>query len=124
MNWGYTKDKILVFGENDYVFFDMFLSIIEEFEKVEDVESRMIYTLIMLKELMNEKLVDVYLVSEKKIEEYVYFSVEDIERLGSTISFKWAEINYSLPERDVFFCITTTQRGIECVNNRIFLDKK
>lgn len=34
MLWKDVKDKILVFGEDDYVFADMFISIIKEYDKV------------------------------------------------------------------------------------------
>ena len=31
-NWLYIKDKIIVLGEDDYVFADMFISVISEFK--------------------------------------------------------------------------------------------
>ena len=124
MNWGYIKDKILVFGEDDYVFSDMFFSIIGEFGKVEDIETRTLYAFVMLKELMQEKLITVYRISEKTLEEYVYSSESDIEKLISAISLEWKNIGYSLQGSELFFCVTSTEKGIECVNRKTFLENE
>ncbi|SUX48469.1 hypothetical protein [Chryseobacterium indoltheticum] len=34
MHWKNIKDKVLIFGEDDYVFADMFVSIINEYDKI------------------------------------------------------------------------------------------
>lgn len=60
MNWERIKDKILIFGEDDYIFADMFTSIINEYEKVQNLEDLKFFTYSMLTELMDEKLIKIY----------------------------------------------------------------
>ena len=54
MNWESIKDKILIFGEDDYIFANMFISIINEYEKVQNLEDLKFFTYSMLTELMDE----------------------------------------------------------------------
>src|SRR5690606_4499021 len=122
MTWNYVKDKVLVFGEDDYVFSCMFAGIISEYDKVEGAESEIFYTYIMLKELMDEGLVEVYLIPGNNIEEYIYSSEEDIETFISIIDTRWKEIKYSLT--DFLFAVSSTEKGVECVKNKTFLDEE
>ena len=67
MNWERIKDKILIFGEDDYIFADMFTSIINEYEKVQNLEDLKFFTYSMLTELMDEKLIRISVFSHNPV---------------------------------------------------------
>ena len=118
MNWEYLKDKILVFAEDDYVFADMFISILSEYEndKIEDIK---ISTFKMLQELMNENLIDVFILEnklhkKKKVLDNIFYKYEtkqDIENFIKKIDKEWEFINYRLPEPNELFLIATNEKG-------------
>lgn len=111
MDWNYIKDKILVFGEDDYIFADMMISILDEFDSVVNKESKKIFTLKMLHELMQEKLIDVFYVTEIEFEPYNYDSEDDILKFINKIDLRWSKLNYELPLPNELFWATTTQKG-------------
>jgi hypothetical protein len=111
MDWDYIKDKILVFGEDDYIFADMMISVLGEFDSAVNKESKRIFTLKMLQELMYEKLIDVYYVSETEFESYNYDSDDDISKFIEEIDLRWSKLNYELPLPNELFWATTTQKG-------------
>jgi len=115
MTWEYVKDKVLVFGEDDYVFADIFIAIIQEFDKVEDKETAKLYTHIMLEELLAEKLVTAYLVDSKELVEYDCDSAEKIKSFIKVIDNEWEHIKYTLPQPNQLFWITTTEKGLEYI---------
>ncbi|WP_291287870.1 hypothetical protein [Flavobacterium sp.] len=111
MDWNYIKDKILVFGEDDYIFADMMISILDEFDSVVNKKSKRVFTLKMLHELMQEKLIDVFYVTETEFESYNYDSEDDILNFISEIDLRWSKLNYELPLPNELFWATTTQKG-------------
>ncbi|WP_166923477.1 hypothetical protein [Flavobacterium poyangense] len=111
MDWNYIKDKILVFGEDDYIFANMMISILDEFDSVVNKESKRIFTLKMLHELMEEKLIDVFYVTETEFESYNYDSEDDILKFIGEIDLRWSKLNYELPLPNELFWATTTQKG-------------
>jgi hypothetical protein len=123
MDWNYIKDKILVFGEDDYIFADMMISILDEFDSVVNKESKRIFTLQMLHELMQEKLIDVFYVTETEFESYNYDSEDDILKFIDEIDLRWSKLNYELPLPNELFWATTTQKGKKLIetNNYKFI---
>lgn len=113
-NWLYIKDKIIVLGEDDYVFADMFISVISEF-KNSNKEDLKIYTFKMLQELMIENLIDVFVLkNEKNMVNNMLYKYEneiDIEKFIKNIDKKWALLGYQLPEPSELFWITTSEKG-------------
>lgn len=65
MNWKDIKEKILIFGEEDYVFADMFVAIVNE---LNTKEKKNVHddTLTMLYELLRDRLVDVFILRKEK----------------------------------------------------------
>ena len=127
MDWEYIKDKILVWGEDEYVFSDIFVSIIGENSTNQDLVTT---TYVMLRELMNEKLIDVFVLEnkvymDKKIVDnilYKYETKEDIENFIIKIDKEWTMLNYQLPNPDKLFWLTTTEKGKELIllNDNIY----
>jgi hypothetical protein len=113
-DWSYIKDKIIVLGENDYVFADMFISVISEFENSSKVDLK-IYTFKMLQELMNENLIDVFVLkNEMNIVNNILYKYEnkiDIENFIKNIDIEWAILGYKFPEPNELFWITTNEKG-------------
>ena len=118
MDWKYLKDKILVFGVDDYVFADMFISIISENED-NKIENLKIAIFKMLQELMNENLIDVFVLENKVYMNktvvdnifYKYETEQDIENFVRKVDREWALINYQLPRPNELFWITTNEKG-------------
>ena len=121
--WSYIKDKIIVFGENDYVFADMFISIISEFENINNNDDLKIYTFKMLNELMSENLIDAFTLKNEIIDNeffivnilYKYENKIDIENFIKSIDNEWALLNYNLPEPNQLFWITTNEKGKQLI---------
>lgn len=113
MIWNQVKFVVLAFGEDDYLFADMFISIIGKFNKVDDKESKIIYTFLMLKELMHEGLVEVFFVSETTTDKYEFKASEDIDYFIEKINTEWKELSYELPKPNQLFWITSTEKGLE-----------
>ncbi|SHM97189.1 hypothetical protein [Flavobacterium chilense] len=117
MDWNYIKDKILVFGKDDYIFADMMISILDEFDSVVNKESKRIFTLKMLHELMQEKLIDVFYVTETEFKSYNYDSEDDILKFIGEIDLRWSKLNYELPLPNELFWATTTKQGKKLTQN-------
>lgn len=115
MTWEYVKDKVLIFGEDDYVFADIFIAIIQEFYKVEDKEALKLYAYIMLEELLTEKLIMAYLVSPEELVEYDCDSAEKIKSFIKIIDNEWAGLIYFRPLPNQLFWITTTEKGSDYI---------
>ncbi len=118
-SWSHIKDKIIVFGEDDYVFAAMFISIMSEFENISNNNDLKIYTFKMLNELMNENLIDVFTLKNEIIDNkifvdktlYKYENKIDIENFIKNIDNEWALLNYNFPEPNQLFWITTNKKG-------------
>ena len=118
MLWKDVKDKILVFGEDDYVFADMFISIIKEYDKVINQEDLQVYTFTMLEELMNENLIKIFLLYNDKDGVlqtclYEYSDTEAKVNLINLLNEKWKEIGYRLPNPTELFWLTSDLKIIE-----------
>ena len=112
MNWKYLKDKILVFGEDDYIFSDMFISIVSDYEGCFNDGDKMLYTYKMLREIMSEYLVDVFIVkSNKELIPIIFNNALDIENFIIEIDKGWKKLNYKLPNPDQLFWLTTNSKG-------------
>ena len=110
-DWDEIKKKILSFGEDDYVFADMFVLIINEYENVRTNEDLRIYTIGMLDELMENKLIKIYLLrkDENNIlinEESKYDTFEQKDKLIKIIDESWKALEYRIPNPDELFWIT------------------
>lgn len=118
MNWEYIKDKILVWGEDDYVFSNVFVSIIGEYRH-ETNQDLVTNTYLMLHELMSENLIDVFVLEnkmyiDKKVVDnlfYKYKTKEDIENFIIKIDKEWTLLNYQFPEPNELFWIMTNEKG-------------
>jgi len=119
MTWEYVKDKVLVFGEDDYVFANMFIAIIHELPEVEDKETIKLFTYIMLEQLLAEKLVIAYRVSRQELIEYQCDSTEEIKTFIKGIDDEWAGLKYLLPEPNQLFWITSTEKGVDHIKKLI-----
>lgn len=111
MKWDYIKEKILAFSEGDYVFADMFISIINEYNGVQNQEDLKLYTYAMLKELMDENLIKIYILYLDKMGNlkkniYNYHNEESKKVLINIIDDAWKNKNYSLPLPNELFWIT------------------
>lgn len=110
MHWKNIKDKVLIFGEDDYVFADMFVSIINEYDKIVTNDDLRRYTFKMLEELMDENLIKVYLLNDNakdlQINLYDYSNKQNKMDLISLLDKKWRQINYRLPQPNELFWIT------------------
>lgn len=118
MLWKDVKDKILVFGEDDYVFADMFISIIKEYDKVINQEDLQVYTFTMLEELMNENLIKIFLLYNDKdgvLQTYLYEYSDTKAKvhLINLLNEKWKEITYRLPSPTELFWLTSDLKIIE-----------
>lgn len=114
MEWNYSKDKILVWGEDDYVFADAFVSIISEFNS--DNDHLIVNTFSMLRELISEELISVYILKTQKEEiieliNYHFNDPEDIEEFIKSVNKEWSQINYKLPQPNQLFWISTNEKG-------------
>ena len=114
MEWNYIKDKILVWGEDDYVFADAFVSIISEFNSDNDHLIRNTFS--MLRELISEELISVYILKTQKEEiieliNYHFNDPEDIEEFIKGVNKEWSQINYKLPQPNQLFWISTNEKG-------------
>jgi hypothetical protein len=100
----------------------MMISVLGEFDSIVSKESKIFFTLKILQELMHEKLIDVYYVSETEFESYYYDSDDDISKFIKEIDLRWSKLNYELPLPNELFWATTTQKGKESiqVNNNKF----
>ncbi len=112
MNWERIKDKILIFGEDDYIFADMFISIINEYEKVQNFEDLKFFTYSMLTELMDEKLIKIYVPKIDKgniiqIIEYICNDKKSELEIIKIIDNEWKYIDYKIPQPNELFWITT-----------------
>lgn len=126
MSWEKLKDKILVFGENDYVFADMFISILLENQNnnisVEDIK---ILLFKMLNELMNEKLINVFILKNEEKNgkkmviniSYSYKNINDIENFIGIIDKEWVLLNYKFPKPNELFWVTTSEKGKSIIKN-------
>jgi len=118
MDWNEVKEKILIFGIEDYVFADMFVSIVSELNAKDNIHN----TFSILHELLRERLIDIFLFKKGKNEiiDIIKFSFneeKDIVQLIKKIDEEWKLFNYDLPEPNQLFWVTTTDKGIEVVNN-------
>lgn len=112
MTWKYLKDKVLVFGEDDYIFSDMFISIVSEIEYRCNDENRMLFTYKMLRELMSEKLVDVFIVKpNEQLIPFIFNTAQDIENFLTHIDKEWKKLNYKVPNPDQLFWLTINSKG-------------
>lgn len=121
MNWKDIKEKILIFGEEDYVFADMFVAIVNE---LNTKEKKNVHddTLNMLYELLRDRLVDVFILRKEKKEiidiiKYNINDEKDIIQLLNTINEEWKLFNYDLPQPNQLFWVTTTDKGIGLIDN-------
>ncbi|WP_448606644.1 hypothetical protein [Paenimyroides ceti] len=121
MNWKDIKEKILIFGEEDYVFADMFVAIVNE---LNTKEKKNVHddTLNMLYELLRDRLVDVFILRKEKKEiidiiKYNINDEKDIIQLLKTIKDEWKLFNYDLPQPNQLFWVTTTDKGIGLIDN-------
>lgn len=109
MDWEYIKDKVLVFGEEDYVFIDMIMSIVKEFDNAVNKETTKIYTCLLIEELMRENLIDIFEVEENFLKRMYFTSDTEILTIISEIKKK---ISNDLDFSDIpFMCISTNQNG-------------
>lgn len=106
MNWNYIKDKIQVFGKDDYVFADMFISIIKTFDDIHNKEDIKLYTLKMLQELLKEKSIDFYIAKGFDIIPIKYDSDDEIKEIIRMVDKDWSLIGYRLPEPNELFWIS------------------
>ena len=118
MLWKEVKDKILIFSEDDYVFADMFISIIKEYDKVTNQEDLQVYTFAMLEELMNENLINIFLLENNetgvlKTCLYEYSDTKSKVHLINLLNQKWKEIGYRLPTPAELFWLTSDLKIIE-----------
>lgn len=70
----------------------------------------------MLKELISEELINVYLLKTQKEEiieviNYHFNNPEDIEGFIKNVNKKWSQINYKLPQPNQLFWIATNEKG-------------
>ncbi|MCX8531950.1 hypothetical protein [Chryseobacterium luquanense] len=111
-DWEEIKKKILLFGEDDYVFADMFISIVNEYENIHNIEDLKIYAMAMLNELMESNLIKIFLLKkdEKNIlinEEYSFKTPEQKKDLIKIIDERWKALQYRLPNPDEIFWVTS-----------------
>ncbi|WP_432671543.1 hypothetical protein [Flavobacterium sp. SM2513] len=112
MNWEYLKDKILVFGDDDWIFSDMFISIVGDYEGCFNDEDRMLYTYKMLREIMSDNLIDIYFIKpNENLTPFIYNNAQDIDYFISKIDVEWKKQNYKVPDPDQLFWATTNSNG-------------
>lgn len=121
MNWNYVKDKILVFGKDDYVFSDMFISIVGEFDDVLNNDDRILFCYEMLRELMSENLIDIFLLDKKELIPFKFNCLEDINQFVNTIDREWKILNYEFPNPNQLFWITTNSKGKFLIDSKILI---
>jgi hypothetical protein len=107
MDWNTVKNKIEDFITDDYVFADVFISLVEKYDKVEDNESLRLFALKMLKELMQSNTIFIHIVSETSLKKIEYASAEDIDRILNYIDTEWSKIDYRLPLPNQLFWISS-----------------
>lgn len=119
MKWESIKDKILVLGEDDFVFADMFVSIISQYNGLKTNEDIKESSLKMLRELMTEKLIDVFVLKKEKINNkvvisnilYNYDSLKSINVFLINLDKDWTFYNNRLPQPDELFWISSNEKG-------------
>jgi len=118
MDWEYIKDKVLVFGEDDYVFSNVFVAIISE-HRYKTNKDLVTNVYLLLQELMQENLIEVFILKTelkdgKKVVENLLYKYEnniDVENFIKKVDEEWALSNYRLPEPNELFWITTNENG-------------
>ena len=118
MDWEYIKDKVLVFGEDDYVFSNVFVAIISE-HRYKTNKDLVTNVYLLLQELMHENLIEVFILKTelkdgKKVVENLLYKYEnniDVENFIKKVDEEWASSNYRLPEPNELFWITTNENG-------------
>ena len=118
MNWNEIKNKILIFGEDDYIFADMFISIVGEIDS--EKNNLIKNTFLMLKELIDDKLVEIYILNIKnnEIKDLIKYEIkceEDVSKLIHIIDSEWQKINYQFPKPNQLFWATTTEKGCDLI---------
>lgn len=107
MDWDIIKNKIEDFIIDDYVFADMFISLVEKYDNVEDKQSLRLFVLKMLKELMQSNSAIIHIVSETSLNKVEYVSEDDVNRILNWIDMEWAKIDYRLPLPNQLFWISS-----------------
>lgn|GEM_PF-7005975 len=120
MTWKYIKDKILVWGEDDYVFADAFVSIVHELDSSIEKMDLVQNTLKMLEELMIEGLIDVFILIKENNEiiDVVpcnIFDENDIFKFVKNVKEEWKQLGYSFPKPDQLFWTTTNEKGLQLI---------
>lgn len=121
MTWNDVKEKLLVFGEDDYVFADMFISIINEYINSSNKNDLIVLTYTMLRELMDENLINIFVltISEKGVVNPNFYSYNDKKSKDDLIEYidsKWKEMDYRLPFPNELFWIETISKNSDVVD--------
>lgn len=122
MNSNKVIDKILIFGEDDYVFADMFIAIVSELNDSTSNTSVVENTFSILEKLLKEGLINIFILRHEKgklvdVIKYKIINEGDIALLIENINRQWKQFNYNLPEPDQLFWITTTDKGLEKIKS-------
>lgn len=122
MNSNKVIDKILIFGEDDYVFADMFIAIVSELNDSTSNTSVVENTFSILEKLLKEGLINIFILRHEKgklvdVIKYKIINEGDIALLLEDINRQWKQFDYNLPEPDQLFWITTTDKGLEKIKS-------